>query len=414
MDKLLKTDIVIARLLVMCVFLPQHVQVVVAIGGCLYFVVRTIITEALPPTQNYIAAFTLGGLYFLYLAGALASPAQYRPMAFSLCERLASFMLMPLVFAITAPYFRRLIAGQLRYFVYGSIIVCVLGNIYFLYNHFVLNGGKEALSHVKYRMIFEPFTGIHPTYMSIYLSFSICITAIIWHAETKRDRILKPIFLYTLLLFLLALFSKSPIIALGIIAMHFLYTQRRRLREFKWVFVTFVGFLVGAYAFIPFFRQRLGEVLQFSGIGSKGTSAENSFYDRQMIFATDVDILRRYWLGGVGPGALQQRLNERFFFHSIRWERAVGYFDPHNQYLSIWLSFGVVGIISFAAILVIQTLRAVRTGNQLYLYLLIILSITFFTETLLLRQHGVIFYSFFTSLFFFYFSKAKKETPHVQ
>lgn len=409
MDRLLKTDIVIARLLVMCVFLPQRMQVFVAIGSCVYFVLRTIMIKALPTSRNYILATVLGSLYLLYLAGALLSPPTHSRMAFTMCERLASFLLLPFVFAIVAPYYRQMIAGQLRYFVYGCIIVCALGNADYLYHHFIVNGGAHAVSHVRYRMIFEPFTGIHPTYMSIYLSFAICITTIIWQPETKKDRIMKQAFIYVLLLFLLALFSKSPLIALGIISAHYLYTQRKRLHEFKWVFAAFAGFMVAAYAFVPFFRQRLGEALQFSGFGKQGSSADNSFYDRKMIFNTDMDILRRYWQGGVGPGALQRRLNERFFFHSIRWERPVGYFDPHNQYLSVWLSFGVVGIAVLATILIVQYVRAIRTANYLYLYLLIILSVTFFTETLLLRQHGVIFYSLFTSLFFFYFSKAKNE-----
>lgn len=409
MDKLLKTDIVVARLLVVCVFLPQQIQVVATIGSCIYFVARTIAAKVLPTKNSYLAALSLGSLYLLYFIAAIISPAEHRATAFGFCERMASFLLLPLVFAIVAPNFRQLIAGQLRYFVYGCLILCALGNAHYLYQHFISGGGKEAVSHVRYRMTFEPFTGIHPTYMSLYLGFAICITAIIWNPVTKRDRILKSVFLYTLLLFLLALFSKSPIIALGIIAIHFLYTQRSKLYDLKWIFVTFGAFIIAAYAFIPFFRQRLGEALQFSGIGAKGTSADNSFYDRQMIFNTDMDILRRYWLGGVGPGALQQRLNERFFFHSIRWERAVGYFDPHNQYLSIWLSLGVVGIVVFIGIMVMQFVRAIRTGNRLYLYLLIILGVTFFTETLLQRQQGVIFYSLFTSLFFFSKAKANQE-----
>lgn len=412
MDKLLKTDIIIARLLVICVFLPQQIQVMVAISSCLYFVARTITSKALPVKSNYWVAFCLGSLYLLYFAAAILSPPAYRAGALGFCERMASFLLLPFVFAIVAPHFRQLITNQLRFFVYGCLIVCALGNGHFLYQHFILGGGKEAVSHVRYRMTFEPFTGIHPTYMSLYLGFAICITSIIWKPLTKRDRILKPIFLYTLLLFLLALFSKSPIIALGVIAIHFLYTERKRLHDMKWIIVTFSSFILAAYAFIPFFRQRLGEALQFSGIGAKGTSADNSFYDRQMIFNTDVDILRRYWLGGVGPGALQKRLNERFFFHSIRWERAVGYFDPHNQYLSVWLSLGIIGIVVFISILVMHFIRAIRTGNRLYLYLLIILGVTFFTETLLQRQQGVIFYSLFTSLFFF--SNVKTEVANRQ
>jgi O-antigen ligase len=79
----------------------------------------------------------------------------------------------------------------------------------------------------------------------------------------------------------------------------------------------------------------------------------------------------------------------------------VVYHDPHNEYFVEWLSFGILGIALLVAILAVQFIKAVRTKNYLYLYLLIVLSTTFFTETVLSLQRGVMLYAVFTSLMFY-------------
>ncbi|WP_345082018.1 O-antigen ligase family protein [Nemorincola caseinilytica] len=401
---MLRTDIVVARLLVMCIFLPDRLQVLASVGACVYFVFRTLGRKEWPPRQNFIAALALGSSFLLYIGAALITPASHRREAFSLCERMLSFLLMPFVFAIMSQYFRQLIAGQLRYFVYGCIIVSAMGIADFFYHHFIVNGGKVPMSHVELRNIFENFTGIHPTYMGVYLGFAICITGIMWEPASKRQAMLKNVTIYTLLLFLLSLFAKSPIIALGIIAIHFLYERRGQLRRFAVPGAVLAGVVGAACAFIPFVRQRAGEMLGLFGENTEDDLIQNSVHMRRLIWNTDVTLLKHYWLTGIGPGRLLEALHLRYFFHSLYSGYWVGYFDPHNQYLSHWLSFGIPGILVLVITLIIHLRRAVAAGNRLYLYLLFIIVITFFTETMLARQQGVLFYSIFTALFFFLYS----------
>ena len=123
---------------------------------------------------------------------------------------------------------------------------------------------------------------------------------------------------------------------------------------------------------------------------------------RQMIWKTETDLLKQHWLTGVGPGRILHTLNERYFFYSVYHNLPVGYFDPHDQYISDWLSFGIVGILLLMATLIVHFVKALKAKNNLYLYLLVIFAVTFFTETALSRQKGIIFFAVFTSLFFFY------------
>ncbi len=400
LNSIQKIDIYIARLLVICIFLPERFQVFSAIGACIYFVIRTLFTMQWPDTKLLFWAFLLGGGYLFYVGAVPLTDMPYRTFVLTLCERRAAYFLLPFVFAITAPSFRGVVKDQLLFFVYGCILMCLLGNGYFLYQHFVVDGGLLPLSHVRYRTIFEPFTGIHPTYMSMYLAFAICIT-LLQPVPTIRHKIIRNTIAYLLLVFMLALFAKSPIIALVLVALHFVWIQRHVLRQFRGAFIVLAGIVGAAWVFIPFFRQRAAEMLGMFQSDSGKAVVENSVHARKLIWQTDITMLQHYWLTGVGPGRTLELLNQRYFFNSLHRGFWVGYFDPHNQYLSDWLSFGIIGIVGLIAVLVLQFVRALRTHNKLYLYLLIIISITFFTETLLARQQGILFYSIFTSLLFF-------------
>lgn len=401
MDKVRTIDVYAARLLMMCLFLPERLQPLVLIGMSAYFVYRTIAIKTFPPVSNYLWALIIGSGYLLYVFAVPLTAPQYRHEVSTFCERRVSFLLMPFIFAFIAPVFRKVITGEIMYFVYGTFITCALGNADYFYHYFFVNGGLHHFSHVDYRNIFENFTGIHPTYMGLYLAFSICILLFSDAPNDTRARVFKYVFFYVLMIFLLSLLAKAPLIALVLIFIHYAWLRRRELRQYRLLIALMLGCIIIASVSIPFARQRLAELPQFIGMGKPGNSAENSFYDREMIFSTDMAMFRHYWLTGTGPGRLLSQLNMRYFFHSITQNRAVGYFDPHNEYFFQWLSFGVLGIVLLAAILLIHVIRALHGRDYVYLYLLAIVSITFFTETVLGRQQGVLFYALFTSFFFF-------------
>ena len=395
------------RLLMVSFFLPQTPQILATMVPCLYFVVCSIRSKELVPRRNYLWAFVIGSFYLLNLLAFPLTPVEYTHFLGLLCQRRITILLMPLMFAIITPYFRELIMGQILYFVYACFIVCLAGNADFLYHYFT--GGVHVLSHVQYRVMFEAFTGIHPTYMGMFLCFAVCITLLLYPANDRKSSIIKYSLVYMLTVFLLALLAKSPLIALVVICIHFAYVNRKVLYQYKTLIAGLLLAVVAAGYFIPFFGQRIKEIFQFAD--KKGTVADNSMYVRQEIWNVDTDLLKQHWLSGVGPGRMLHMLHEQYFFYSISHRFPIGYYDPHNEYFDLWLSFGIIGIVLLLAVLVMHFIKALRTKNHLYLYLLLLFAITFFTETVLSRQKGVMFYTVFTSLFFFYSAgSGNKET----
>ncbi len=402
-------DMYAARLLMVSFILPQTPQIIAIIPTCLYFVIRSVRSKAPVPKSNYILALAIGSFYLLTPLSIPITPPEYGHYLGLLCQRKASLLLMPFAFAIISPYYRQVIMSQILYFVYGCLAVCILFNTDFLYHYLLAKDSIHTLSHVEYRVMFEEFTDTHPTYMGMFLSFAICITLLLYPAHDRIANILKYGMVYILLVFLLCILAKSPLIALVIIGVHFAYTRRAILLRYKMLIFGLVAAVAAACYFIPFIGQRIHEIFQFAAADKTGNVTNNSVYVRQMIWNTETDLLKQHWLTGVGPGRMLHMLNERYFFYSIAHNIPVGYFDPHDQYISDWLSFGILGIVLLAAVIIVHFIKALRSKNNLYLYLLIIFSITFFTETVLSRQKGIIFYAVFTSLFFFYSKRSAKQ-----
>jgi O-antigen ligase len=413
MNKLEIIDKYAARLLMVSFFLPMIVQVQVTAAVSLYFVSRVFISKHAVPARNYKMALLIGGVYLLYLLAIPFTPHAYLSPLVNICVRMVTLLFMPFVFAIITPVFGEVIRRELIYFVYSCLILCLVGNVAFVC-HYQLWQAHETLSHIQYRLFFEHATQVHPTYMSMYLCFSICILLFADQLTGRIAKVAKVALIYVLLAFLLSLLAKSPIIALVLIIAHYAYLHRKNLLKY---WPSFAGLLVavaGVYYFIPFFGQRMHEIFSFLGKGHEENISNNSFYFRELIWHEDTALLKENWLLGTGPGRMLHMLHERYFFYSISSQLSVGYPDPHNEYFSEWLSFGLLGIAVLLAVLCAHFVKAIRSKDYLYLYLILILGITFYTETVLARQRGVIFYAVFTSFFFFYNRRVAKKKAVVQ
>jgi len=103
---------------------------------------------------------------------------------------------------------------------------------------------------------------------------------------------------------------------------------------------------------------------------------------------------------GVGTGDIQDAFDEQYeIMHSHlsdRWR-----LRAHNQYLTMFAVFGVVGFLLFLFSLIYPYMKEKKTMNFCYSVFLLIILISMITEDTLETQAGVTFYAFFNSLFLF-------------
>jgi len=139
-------------------------------------------------------------------------------------------------------------------------------------------------------------------------------------------------------------------------------------------------------------------------IGASASPAEkelNSTNIRHEIYKCNSELLAEHWLLGIGIGNVQPALNSCYERNGQEKLREME-FNTHNQYAQIWLSNGLPGLIIFILMLGIPLFISIKKKDLPYQVFLIMMIICFFTENLLARQHGVVFFAFFNALFAFH------------
>jgi O-antigen ligase len=314
-----------------------------------------------------------------------------KPILFGFLERKISLVFLPAMVGYFMMRGGPRVWKQIQWFVYGTTFLGLIINaiIPFLYQNLT------HFNHVAYRNAFEAVSGMHPTYYGLYAIFSICI---LQFEANSMPQWVKSSLQITLVLMVLLL---APKVALICLFLFFVYISIFTVTSWKsMVLRLFIGFsgIVLSYVSIPYFRQRVQEVILFS-LG-KQTTDTNSMDYRSLIWQIDWNLLRENWLFGLGPVNLERSMTRSFQYLSFLSGKELGHYNTHNEYLNQWLSFGILGIITFLWILGILCIAAYRSRNRLFISWIFMLILFFLTENILSRQHGILFFTVFTGWFY--------------
>jgi O-antigen ligase len=110
-------------------------------------------------------------------------------------------------------------------------------------------------------------------------------------------------------------------------------------------------------------------------------------------------IIEKNLFFGVGIGDVTTELNKIYTDVDFK----PGYLDrlnPHNEYLSHWLSVGIFGLGTLIVIFVLCFLAALKRRNYLFLIIVCIFFISFVFESMLERNKGVVLFAFLLPLFY--------------
>ncbi|GAB3924643.1 O-antigen ligase family protein [Larkinella terrae] len=398
MDSLTAYDKHLARAVMIAFFLPNRLQIFTLMGIFLFWVIRDAFFTKNRHFRPYGGALLLGSIYLLYAVHLpFTDPSRRSEVLFDL-EQKASLMVAPFALLFMQPKTRKIISGELIYFVYACFASCLIGNLFYLLKYGLQINGPEA--HIQYRLYFTEITTFHPTYMGIYLCFATAILLISpKHRQQLKGWKLGAV-LFPLFLFLMALMPKAPVIALFAILLYYGWINRAHKQQVVPILAVLLLSVSVACISIPFSSQRVGELSALVTAKPNDNPNANSIQMRQVIWSVDLDVLKKNWLTGVGPGGIDPALEARYKDYSRMFHVTLEPHDTHNEYINQWLCFGLAGIVLLVVIMGVQFANAARRRDHLYAILLLIFVITFFTENVLSQQRGVVFYSFFTSLFF--------------
>jgi hypothetical protein len=144
--------------------------------------------------------------------------------------------------------------------------------------------------------------------------------------------------------------------------------------------------------------QRLSRIFfEWSNYKAGGSPDGHSVIQRLEFWKTAWLIIQRNMWTGVGTGdiksAFQDGYNERNSMLSNRYR-----LRAHNQYLTMWATYGLFGLIIFLCITFWPILTASRSDLNLQMIVLLV-AISFLTEDTLESQAGVMLMAYFYSMF---------------
>ena len=140
-----------------------------------------------------------------------------------------------------------------------------------------------------------------------------------------------------------------------------------------------------------------------------GNPNSSSLIQRLVYWRTSLQIIMQHPIFGVGTGDVPEAFR-------LQYEKTNSVLEPqyrlrsHNQFLSITVAFGILGLFWFIFSLVYPMVRTRGYRNYLYIVFWIIFVLSILTEDTIESQEGVSFYAYFTSLFLFAWSDEKEKT----
>ena len=155
------------------------------------------------------------------------------------------------------------------------------------------------------------------------------------------------------------------------------------------------------YLEMNYFNVRLHKIIweynTYVKTGGKNING-HSVLMRWVYWKTAVNIIKNNFVLGVGTGDVQDAFNQQYNLEKsplLKENRL----RSHNQFLTYWITLGIVGLGLFLLCLFIPIVQKRGYKNYCYMAFFSIFFLSMLTEDTLETQVGVTFFTFFNSLF---------------
>ena len=119
---------------------------------------------------------------------------------------------------------------------------------------------------------------------------------------------------------------------------------------------------------------------------------------RMGIWESAYDASKENFLWGSGKIKIESLLLDEYKKRKLRVPIKYNY-NCHNQYLQFLTEYGIFGLIFFLIVIAYSIKKQIDYKSYLGLFWILLFSITAITESVLVRQWGVLSFTLFTSLF---------------
>lgn len=149
------------------------------------------------------------------------------------------------------------------------------------------------------------------------------------------------------------------------------------------------------------FSSRIEQMaMGYHNYTKNGDPNASSVMQRIEYWKASMHIIKNNWLTGVGTGDLNEAFDEAYDDLGSKLEDSFRK-RSHNQYLAIFIAFGVFGFLWFIFTLIYPGFKTGKFHNFLYIVFIIIILMSMLTEDTLETQAGATFFAFFNALLLF-------------
>jgi O-antigen ligase len=342
----------------------------------------------------FIAVFLISAISFIY--------SHNKQEALATLQLKLPLLVFPIVFSTGVQWNEKQIEQLFYFFSYSVCVFCLLtiGNAVYYY---LQTGNQNDL--IGYHII--PFTYVYPSVASLFCVFSVALH-LNMITEKKKSILLNilPVLICWGTLVLLS--NRMGLLLCSLLTVFFVIRFFKK-RQARWVAM---GVILGSLLLVLIFnkpiRSRFETVLNFKTTSMVPLDKEASLgrswdglYLRLAIWNCASDVIRQNFWVGVGSGDVQTELqksyeNRKFYFAS-RYNR----YNAHNQFIEQWVMTGIAGFLILVASLLIPLFQNLRSGTLFYSVFLLIFIFYCCTESMLEITKGVVWFSFFNSIFAF-------------
>ncbi len=252
---------------------------------------------------------------------------------------------------------------------------------------------------------FEKTSGLHPTYYSL---FALTSASFLLHASNNSTRWLRAgFFILAIILFIAVLFLAVRIAFIASVIMLLVMIIKIKMPVMrKLILGICVATLLALVSFsLPSLRNRLSEMVS---VKTEQNIANNTVSQRTTILFCSLQVFSDNIFLGTGSRNFQKKLNDCY--------ASVGFpvtnkqsFNPHNQYLSMGVNYGIFVMLLFIVCLAIIFRKVIKVPEGICFSIAIL--IFFLSESMLERQMGVYFFGLVGLLLYNLADKQYKENP---
>lgn len=393
-----KNAFYILVLISMFPLLPKAAESILMI---LFFLVSLIVFFK---NKNYcnkvtlIQVLTLSSLFIIYLISSLYSKNLLE--AFNFILRVAPIFL----FALTLGFLNPILTKKKKKFLLNIYVFSVFLALLIVHIYLSFNVSREITSW-EYRNAFEEYTKVHGTYFSLWTGFAVLIM-LNKICNLKFNKINFRIILpYALVLFYciywqFIIAARLPLFVTLLLSFALILKQFQKRIAILIFFTAITLALVIGVVNLNSIKNKIDFKIP-QGKYELKHDVMTSEDIRTGIYFCSYKIIKQSILYGIGIGDVNDKLDKCYESEIDSDVYQIFHYNSHNQYVQVILASGLLGLLFFLYNLFILLKLSIKKNDNLFFALNMFLIICFFTENILSRHDGVIFYSFFTTIFYF-------------